>query len=162
MESGWRIRCGIAEIPASATGSRFSNGNDGEFIFTSSEMCRAGNSRGAAKDSRQLSGALVFARSRGVYSRPVLKRSPECWAGVVARRKPCADLFFSAGRACVTQRRSIKRVGCLVAIFLFLTERTRSTNRNTHVPYATLVSIPGVSQFIVGFFRSSETVTGYF
>ena len=50
----------------------------------------------------------------------------------------------------------------LVALFLFLTERTSSPKRSMHVPYAILVSIPGVSQYIVGLFRSSEAVKGHF
>jgi len=49
--------------------------------------------------------------------------------------------------------------GVLSDIFLFLTNRTKSTNKNTQVPYATLVSIPGVSQYKVGI-SSSETVQG--
>ena len=50
-----------------------------------------GISRGASSGFAELSGALGFARSRGVYSRPVLKRSAECWTEVAARRESCAD-----------------------------------------------------------------------
>jgi len=80
--------------------------------------------------------------------RPLLRRSPEDWCAFAACREPLAVWFFGTGQRAVPVGDAKYLFGDRLAIFLFLTERASSPNRNMHMPDATTGLISGFNQDI--------------